>query len=134
MALQYWTSTAGLTADRLDPAFFDTWPNPPSQEKHLRILQGSDHVVIAYDATADKIIGYITAISDGVSAAYIPHLGVLAPYRKQGIGRELVKRMLAQLRDIYMIDVTCDADVVPFYEKCGFRPYTAMIIRNYQHT
>jgi hypothetical protein len=30
-----------------------------------------------------------------------------------------------------MVDLVCDPDLQPFYERLGFRPYTAMVIRNY---
>ena len=75
----------------------------------------------------------ITAISDGVLAAYIPHLEVLPAYQGQGIGTELVRRMFDQLDHIYMIDLICDADVQPFYERVGMIRYTGMIRRNYEH-
>ena len=110
---------------------FGIWPSPPDLETHLRILRGSDHVVLALDNETGKVIGFITAISDGVSAAFIPHLGVLPAYRGQGIGSELVKRLLVQLNGIYAIDLTCDEDTAPFYARLGFKKWTAMLIRNY---
>ena len=81
--------------------------------------------------TENAVIGYITAITDGVSAAYIPHLEVRPSWQGQGIGSELVRRMLAQLRHLYMIDLMCDDELQPFYERLGFRPWTGMLIRNY---
>jgi ribosomal protein S18 acetylase RimI-like enzyme len=80
---------------------------------------------------AGPVVGFITAISDGVSAAYIPHLEVLPAYQGRGIGSELVRRMLARLRGLYMIDLTCDPDVQPFYARLGMRPSTGMLVRNY---
>jgi predicted N-acetyltransferase YhbS len=76
-------------------------------------------------------VGLITAISDGVSAAYIPHLEVIDTMQGQGIGSELVRRMVAKLRALYMVDLVCDPELQPFYERLGFRPLTAMVIRNY---
>lgn len=109
--------------------FFVGWPNPPSAEVHLRILQGSSHVVLAVDGK--QVVGFITAISDSVSTAYIPFLEVLPDYQKRGIGKELVRRLLAQLQNFYMIDLTCDKELIPFYESLGLHPATAMSIRNY---
>lgn len=40
-------------------------------------------------------------------------------YKSKGIGKELVKQMLKELDDIYMIDLCCDNDLVPYYEKLG---------------
>lgn len=128
--ITYTDSLDGITADKLK-GFFVGWPNPPTPETHLRILQGSTHIQLAVDDETGNVVGFMTAISDGVSAAYIPHLEVIPDFKQRGIGSELVKRMLAVLKDIYMIDLMCDADVQPFYARLGMRPYTGMIHRNY---
>lgn len=117
-----------ITPDML-VGFFVGWENRPSPETHLRLLESSDHVVVA---TADtKVVGYITAITDGVLSAYIPLLEVLPEYQGQGIGATLVERMLEQLKDYYMIDLLCDADLQPFYEQFGMQRTQGMCIRNY---
>ena len=128
--LEYRTSIEGVKPEDLQ-GFFDGWPDPPSPATHLRILQGSAAVVLACDLPGSKVVGFITAVSDGVSCAYIPHLEVLPSWRGQGVGSELVRRMLAQLRHLYMIDLICDPDVQPFYARLGMRPYSGMIVRNY---
>lgn len=127
--ITYTSVLTDITADALRGGFFAGWPNPPTPETHLRLLQGSTHVVLAQHGA--QVVGYITAITDGVLAAYIPHLEVLVAYRGQGIGSELVRRMLDTLHALYMIDLICDADVQPFYARLGMRPYTGMIYRNY---
>jgi ribosomal protein S18 acetylase RimI-like enzyme len=128
--ITYTDSLDGITTDKLN-GFFVGWPNPPKPDAHLRILQGSAHVVLAVDDQTDQVVGFMTALSDGVSAAYIPHLEVLPAYQKQGIGSALVTRMLARLRHLYMIDLMCDPDLQPFYERFGMRSYTGMLVRNY---
>ncbi len=77
------------------------------------------------------MVGYITALSDGVLFAYISSLEVLPPWQGHGIGSELVRRLLARLQDLYAIDLLCDADVQPFYARLGLRPAGGMLIRNY---
>ena len=129
--ISYSTSLDGITADHLRGGFFVGWPNPPKPEAHLRVLQGSAYIVLALDDATGNVVGYITAITDGVLAAYIPHLEVLPAYKGQGIGTELMRRMFDQLQHIYMIDLICDADVQPFYERVGMTRYTGMIRRNY---
>lgn len=127
--ITYTDSIADVTPAQLQ-GFFVGWPNPPTPATHLRILAGSYAAVLARDDSG-AVVGFITAISDGVSAAYIPHLEVLPVYRGQGIGSELVRRMLARLRQLYMVDLICDEDVQPFYERLGMRRYTGMLVRNY---
>jgi GNAT superfamily N-acetyltransferase len=126
----YQSDLRGVGAEHLS-GFFVGWPDPPSPVTHLRILEGSSHILLARDGEAGPVVGFITAISDGVSCAYIPHLEVLPDYRGQGIGSEIVGRMLAALRRLYMIDLICDPGVQPFYERLGMRRYTGMIFRNY---
>ncbi|NTW01882.1 MAG: GNAT family N-acetyltransferase [Oscillochloris sp.] len=113
--------------------FFVGWPNPPSPAVHLRLLAGSSHVLLARNDADGPVIGFITAMSDGVLCAYIPLLEVLPAYQGQGIGRELVRRMLNQLRRLYMVDLICDESLQPFYERLGMERYSCMIIRNYDH-
>jgi ribosomal protein S18 acetylase RimI-like enzyme len=128
--IRYCSTTEGITPERLQ-GFFVGWPNPPSPETHLRLLDNSDHTVLAVDRDTGQVVGFITAISDGVLTAHIPLLEVLPECRGAGIGSELVRRMLEQLGDLYAIDLLCDADVQPFYARLGMRPAQAMMVRNY---
>ncbi len=125
----YSESVEPLTIEQVSGGFFDGWGTVPSPETFLRILQGSTHVILALDG--DQVVGFITAISDGVISAYIPLLEVLPAYKGQGIGSELVRRMLEKLSYLYMIDLICDADLQPFYERFGMMRFTGMIKRNY---
>ncbi len=111
--------------------FFVDWPNPPSPQTHLKLLENSSKVVMALDGQSNQIVGFITAISDGVLSAYIPLLEVLPAYKSKGIGKELINRMLIELQYIYMIDLCCDDDLVPLYEKFGMMKSNGMLIRNY---
>lgn len=128
----YSDTLEGISAERLAGFFVDWgWPNPPSPQTHLKLLQNSSEIVLAMDDESGDVVGYITALSDGVLSAYIPLLEVLKPYQGQGIGSELVRRMLDKLSHLYMIDLLCDEDVRPFYERLGMRTATGMLIRNY---
>jgi ribosomal protein S18 acetylase RimI-like enzyme len=126
----YRDSLEGITADQLRGGFFVGWPNPPAPEAHYRILAGSAAIVLAID-NANNVIGFINAISDGVCSAYIPLLEVLPTYQGQGIGSALVQRMLEKLNQYYMVDLLCDDDVQPFYERLGMRRSQGMLLRNY---
>jgi ribosomal protein S18 acetylase RimI-like enzyme len=126
----YKNTLDGITANMLE-GFFVDWPNPPSIETHLKLLQNSSHVIIAIDENTNQVVGFITAISDGVLSAYIPLLEVLPAHKSQGIGTELVGRMLKQLEHLYMIDLCCDDDLIPYYERFSMSKGTGMILRNY---
>jgi GNAT superfamily N-acetyltransferase len=128
--IRYTDTIEGLTPANL-VGFFVGWPNPPTPETHLEILRGSDEVVLAVDGETGNVVGFSSAVTDGVLASYIPLLEVLPRHRGKGIGRELVRRMLAKLDGFYMIDIACDRELVPFYTPFGLRPAHAMVIRNY---
>ncbi len=120
----------GISSDMLK-GFFVDWPNPPSLESHFKLLKNSSKVIIAMDCKSNQVVGFITAISDGVLSAYIPLLEVLPAYKSKGIGKELVNLMLKELDDIYMIDLCCDDDLVPYYDKLGMIQTNGMVLRNY---
>ena len=121
----YTTDVAELAPDDLG-GFFVGWPSPPSPERHLEILRGSDHVVLARDGDDGQVVGFVTAISDGVLSAFIPLLEVLPRYQGHGIGSELVRRMLAELDGFYMIDLVCDDELEGFYRRFELTRLTAM--------
>jgi GNAT superfamily N-acetyltransferase len=129
--IRYTTSLGGITPEMLS-GFFVGWPNPPSAETHLCILQRSSFVVLAIDQEATRVIGFITAISDGIMSAYITLLEVLPDHQRKGIGTELLTRMLAQFEKLYMVDTICDDELRPFYSQFGMQPSTGMRVRNYE--
>ena len=129
--IRYTEAIEGITPDKLE-GFFEGWPNPPTPETHLRLLEQSDEVILAVDGASGEVVGFITAISDGVLAAYIPLLEVRPAYRGRGIGTALVRRMLDRLDDLYMVDLLCDPALQPFYAALGMRPATGMMVRNYE--
>ncbi|MEM9954667.1 MAG: GNAT family N-acetyltransferase [Chloroflexota bacterium] len=125
----YTDSLENITAENLKGGFFVGWLNPPSAETHYKLLDGSYRIWLALD---DKqVIGFIHAISDGVLTSFIPLLEVLPDYQGRGIGQELVKRMLASLDHLYSVDLMCDNDLIPYYEKFGLHRATGMLQRNY---
>lgn len=127
--IEYSTSVDEVRAEDLD-GFFVGWPEPPSPETHLDLLRGSSHVIVAHDTESGRVVGFVSSVGDGVLSAYIPLLEVLPEYQGRGIGTELVARMLSLLGDMYMVDVCCDEDLVPFYERFEMRPVVGMVRRS----
>ena len=118
--IEYTDSAAGVEPEHLH-GFFVGWTVTPTAEQHLAILRGSDHVVLAREG--EQVVGYVTAISDGVVSAFIPLLEVLPDYQGQGVGSELMRRMLDLLERLYMVDLCCDAALEPFYQRFGMRTW-----------
>ena len=126
----YKNNIVGISAGMLT-GFFAGWKEYPSPDKFLLILSNSEHVIIAVDDEKNTVVGFIYAVSDKILAAYIPLLEVLEDYRGKGIGSELVKRMMDELKDFYMIDLICDEELESYYSKFGMMKFSAMIKRNY---
>jgi ribosomal protein S18 acetylase RimI-like enzyme len=111
--------------------FFVGWPDPPSPATLLRILAQSQFRWVAVDRDSHQVVGFVNAISDGVLSAYIPLLEVLPEYQGQGIGQELMRRMMQSTAHLYMCDLLCDAELQPYYEKLGMRRGQGMLLRRY---
>ena len=131
--MKYIQTLEGISPDMLKGGFFVNWPNPPTPETHYKLLLNSYRVVLALDEKSQQVVGFINAISDGVLSAYIPLLEVLPEYQNQGIGKKLVKKMLDQLKHLYMIDLLCDENLQGYYEKLGMNKAQGMMIRNYKN-
>lgn len=71
----------------------------------------------------NKLIAYIDSVSNGVTDAYIQDLMVHPDYQGQGIGTELMNKMIALLKQnhIYMISVIFDENLKEFYNRFGFQ-------------
>lgn len=123
------SGTAGLRSDDL-AGFFVGWPHPPSLDVRLEILRSADEVVVCRTAHG-SVVGFATAITDHRFAAYIPLVEVLPEHQGRGIGSQMVTALLDHLRACYMIDLVCDDDVVPFYERLGGTRLNAVAWRNH---
>jgi GNAT superfamily N-acetyltransferase len=111
-------------------AFISTesyWGMGRAREPVERAVTGSQRVLGLYHE--GRQIGFARAISDGATLAYLADVYVLAPYRGQGLGYELVREMVensfGEVR--WMLNT---ADAQGLYEKLGFSegkpPYPLM--------
>lgn len=128
--IRYQDSLDGITPRHLS-GFFVGWSHPPSPETHLQLLAGSDHLLLAIDADSGQVVGFITAISDGVLSGFIPLLEVLPDWQGRGIGSALVRQMLARLSHLPNLDLMCDPELVGFYQRFGLMAGTGMMLRRW---
>jgi len=126
--IRYRESLDGITADQLE-GFFVGWRDPRTPAEHLALLRGSDLIALAVDSETDRVVGFATALTDGVQAAFIPLLEVLPGFQGRGIGTELVRGLLDRLGTIPAIDLTCDPELQPFYRRFGMHPSVGMLLR-----
>jgi ribosomal protein S18 acetylase RimI-like enzyme len=127
--IEYDDDVSGLRPEDLE-GFFVDWPVPPSPERRLAILHGSDRVLLAREPGSGRVVGFVTAVTDGVLSAYIPLLEVVPDHQGAGIGTELMRRLLEEFRDLYIVDLVCDPQLESFYRRFGMVPLTGMALRN----
>ncbi len=128
--ISYTNSLDVITPQQL-AGFFVGWPNPPAPATHLKLLRGSDAVELAIDGDIDRVVGYIAALTDDVMTLHISFLEVLPAYQRRGIGSQLVRRLFRRFDHLYGVDLSCDEDVQPFYEKLGMTKALGMNLRQH---
>lgn len=89
-----------------------------SAKEQKTIFTNSYAVVFVYDE--DRIVGVARALSDGVCQAAVYNVALDEEYQGNGIGREMINRLLAQLKGQNVILYT-HPQTVSMYEKFGFR-------------
>lgn len=94
----------------------DAFDNGRTPEQYERSFRNSAGVIFALDG--EEIIGKARVLSDGVCNAYVVDVWTFTPYRKRGIAREMLARLLAPLQGQHVYLFTDAA--VAFYEKSGF--------------
>jgi GNAT superfamily N-acetyltransferase len=97
------------------------------QERFAALIKGSRFVVSAWDG--DALVGFARAISDGVKNAYVTDVVVRADHRRQGIGAELVRRLLAGRDDIKFV-LRADPELRRWYAAFGFVEAPNMLVRD----
>lgn len=83
-----------------------------------RLIEGSYHMISAY--SNEKLIGNARIISDGVTNAYLCGLGVLEPYRKQGVAAQMLQALKEKMdADGLHGQFFCEESLKEYYEKRG---------------
>jgi ribosomal protein S18 acetylase RimI-like enzyme len=95
------------------------WGIGRPREKVVRTIEGSARVVGLYHD--GRQVGFARAVSDRATIAYLADVYVLAPYRGQGLGLELVREMIegGELASVHWMLHTADAQGL--YAHLGFR-------------
>ena len=77
------------------------------------------------------LVGYVNVAWDGAMHAFLLDPMVHPDLRRKGLGSALVRRAtdLARERGAAWLHVDCEPHLAKFYERCGFRPTKAGLIR-----
>jgi GNAT superfamily N-acetyltransferase len=70
-----------------------------------------------------QLIAWTSVVSDNVRHAFLLDVMVHPAFEKKGIGRAVVSRAIAEMRQrgVTAFHVDCAPENAPFYEKCGFK-------------
>lgn len=95
-------------------------------ERMQAVVRGSLWVVTAWDE--GRMVGFVRAISDGLTTAYVTDVMVHEGYRRQGVATALVQRLMAG-RDAIHFVLRAEPELHPLYLKVGFVPAPTMLRR-----
>lgn len=91
-----------------------------------QVIAGSRWVVTAWDEGV--LVGFVRAISDGVTTAYVTDVVVAITHRKRGIATGLVQQLLDG-RDAIQFVLRAEPELHPFYQRLGFGDPDRMLRR-----
>jgi GNAT superfamily N-acetyltransferase len=91
-----------------------------SPQELMRALHSSWYMLGAYNG--EQLVGFGRLVSDGVVHAMIYDLIVLPEYQGQGIGGEILERLVEKCRETGVRDIQlfCARGKREFYKKRGF--------------
>lgn len=95
-------------------------------DKLRRAFENSTVVCFALDG--QRLIGAARALSDREYHATVYDVVVHPDYQRQGIGKRLMREILAPL-PVWRVLLVADEDAKPFYQQLGFVPFGDVLAR-----
>lgn len=97
------------------------WTNYTKDPKQLQeAIRRSTYVLTCYHE--QKLVGMLRVISDEMTIAYVQDILVLKAYKRNGIGRKLMRKALDNYSDLRQFVLLTDdsSETRCFYEALGF--------------
>ena len=96
-----------------------TWARERTLEGVEAMLAATGIVIGAW--RGKRLVGFARALTDEVYRALLDDVVVDESERGRGIGDGLVRRLLDDLSGVEVVLLRCGEELVPFYERHGFR-------------
>lgn len=75
-----------------------------------------------------RLIGFARAVSDGKFRAYVEDVIVYKGHQKNGVGKEIVSKLMNELSDIDVVSLFCEKELMDFYKDNGFKPSKSQFV------
>ncbi|GHO98217.1 N-acetyltransferase [Reticulibacter mediterranei] len=99
---------------------------PEREEQEIAAVLSGDLAIGAWDG--ERLIGFARVISDHRLHAYIDDVMVHPDYQRQGVGRQMLTKLLAALQHIETITLFCQPELREFYRQSGFRAFPSQVV------
>jgi GNAT superfamily N-acetyltransferase len=120
-----------IRAEQIKDLFLSVgWGIGDNPNKLLEALKNSETLLTAWDE--DRLIGLVNAFSDTTRVVYFHYVLTHLDYQRQGIGKQLINRVLDKYQDYKHLVLVSNNEKIDFFKKCGFyicEGATAMEIR-----
>lgn len=87
-------------------------------EKFRKLMENASRTVVAFDG--ERVVGFARALCDDVSNGYIGTVAVAEHFRRKGVGRELVERLMGDNPEITWVLRAGRRGSEAFWKKMGF--------------
>ena len=94
------------------------WASSQKADLLPKALAASHSLITAWDGS--RLVGLGNTLSDGLLVVYYSHLLVLPEYQGQGIGAEIMRRLMARYEGFHQQLLLADGRAVDFFRKFGF--------------
>lgn len=120
--MKYTISTSQLPEPKdLKLLFLQTsWAKDRSLEGVKLLLKNTKIFVVIRNTDTKELIGFGRALSDGVYRALLDDIIISEDFRKNGLGKYIVSRLLDQLEDVEQIFLNTKPHLEGFYQQFSF--------------
>jgi N-acetylglutamate synthase-like GNAT family acetyltransferase len=118
------------TADQIIELYDNAGLPRPTHDKDRiqKMFENSNLIVTAWDK--EVLVGVARSITDWVWACYLSDLAVRDEYKKEGIGKELIRLTKEKVGKQSMVLLLSVPTAMEYYPKVGFKKQDSSFIMN----